>query len=97
MTLNATCGQCILFDYRIKHRGLGNRSDQERPVIYITYAHKSFKVRRRQELFSAEIQAASQAQKVRMHSKPFQLPHPGLGLYSIACSSVPLSQFLESG
>ena len=31
-------GDVIIFDYRIKHRGLSNRSDQPRPVIYITYS-----------------------------------------------------------
>jgi ectoine hydroxylase-related dioxygenase (phytanoyl-CoA dioxygenase family) len=31
-------GQALLFDYRVKHRGLGNRSTEERPLLYITYA-----------------------------------------------------------
>mmetsp|Transcript_9665 Transcript_9665/g.23789 ORF Transcript_9665/g.23789 Transcript_9665/m.23789 type:complete len:439 (-) Transcript_9665:114-1430(-) len=43
MTVNAAQGQCILFDYRIKHRGLGNKSNEKRPVIYITYAKSGFK------------------------------------------------------
>jgi hypothetical protein len=31
-------GQALLFDYRLKHRGLGNNSTTERPLLYITYA-----------------------------------------------------------
>ena len=35
-------GQALLFDYRIKHRGLGNRSSEPRPVVYFTYAQAGF-------------------------------------------------------
>jgi len=35
-------GQAILFDYRLKHRGLGNASSSERPLIYITYSRPFF-------------------------------------------------------
>ena len=31
-------GAALLFDYRLKHRGLGNHSTVERPLLYITYA-----------------------------------------------------------
>ncbi len=33
-------GECLLFDYRLKHRGLANRSQKGilRPMVYITYA-----------------------------------------------------------
>lgn len=31
-------GQCLLFDYRIKHRGLANHDIHPRPVLYFTYA-----------------------------------------------------------
>ena len=31
-------GSALLFDYRLKHRGLGNNSTEERPLLYITYA-----------------------------------------------------------
>ncbi len=41
--LEAKCGQCILFDYRIRHRGIGNKTQEKRPVVYITYAKKSFR------------------------------------------------------
>ena len=35
-----TCkaGSAVLFDYRTKHRGLGNRSGEDRPLLYLTYA-----------------------------------------------------------
>eukprot|EP00457_Paulinella_chromatophora_P001661 gb/GEZN01001663.1/.p1 GENE.gb/GEZN01001663.1/~~gb/GEZN01001663.1/.p1 ORF type:complete len:836 (-),score=116.50 gb/GEZN01001663.1/:387-2528(-) len=37
-------GQALLFDYRLKHRGLGNRTnDTIRPLIYITYGTASWK------------------------------------------------------
>jgi ectoine hydroxylase-related dioxygenase (phytanoyl-CoA dioxygenase family) len=32
--LNA--GQVLLFDYRVKHRGVENRSDRPRPMLYFT-------------------------------------------------------------
>ena len=31
-------GELLIFDYRVEHRGLGNRTDASRPVAYITYA-----------------------------------------------------------
>ena len=31
-------GQALIFDYRTRHRGLGNSSGDERPLLYITYA-----------------------------------------------------------
>jgi hypothetical protein len=31
-------GSVLLFDYRLKHYGQGNRSDHARPVLYLTYA-----------------------------------------------------------
>jgi ectoine hydroxylase-related dioxygenase (phytanoyl-CoA dioxygenase family) len=34
----AKAGQAIIFDYRIKHRGLGNKSTEVRPLLYLTYA-----------------------------------------------------------
>ena len=30
----------MLFDYRVKHRGLGNNSSAPRPVVYVTYARR---------------------------------------------------------
>lgn len=35
-----TCelGTCVLFDYRIIHRGAANRSDQPRPLVYCVYS-----------------------------------------------------------
>ena len=34
-------GEAILFDYRLKHRGLANNSTAARPVVYLTYASSS--------------------------------------------------------
>jgi len=38
-------GTPIIFDYRLGHRGLGNSSNEIRPILYLTYAQnaKSFK------------------------------------------------------
>eukprot|EP00658_Telonema_sp_P-2_P051444 TRINITY_DN39508_c0_g1_i1.p1 TRINITY_DN39508_c0_g1~~TRINITY_DN39508_c0_g1_i1.p1 ORF type:complete len:656 (+),score=131.13 TRINITY_DN39508_c0_g1_i1:106-1968(+) len=38
LALVGGAGQAIFFDHRIKHRGLGNRSLEMRPLVYITYA-----------------------------------------------------------
>lgn len=35
-------GGFILFDYRLKHRGLANTSGEPRPLVYITYAKPFF-------------------------------------------------------
>jgi len=37
----ASKGVPIIFDYRLGHRGLGNNSQEPRPVIYLTYTRKS--------------------------------------------------------
>jgi len=40
----AKAGTPVIFDYRLGHRGLGNLSDQPRPILYLTYTvEKSFK------------------------------------------------------
>jgi hypothetical protein len=36
-------GHLLLFDYAVYHRGLGNRSKESRPVLYLTYAKKGVK------------------------------------------------------
>lgn len=36
-------GTAIVFDYRIVHRGSANRSSEDRPVLYFTYAKPWFK------------------------------------------------------
>ena len=36
-------GSAIMFDYRIVHRGLGNRSRVRRPLLYLTYARSWFR------------------------------------------------------
>jgi hypothetical protein len=33
-------GTAILFDYRLGHRGMGNKSDAARPTLYLTYTNK---------------------------------------------------------
>lgn len=35
-------GSFIVFDYRLRHRGLGNRSAEARPLLYLTYAKPFF-------------------------------------------------------
>ena len=35
-------GDALVFDYRIRHRGLGNRSMTPRPLLYITFAKKEY-------------------------------------------------------
>jgi len=37
-TPSLKAGSALLFDYRLKHRGLGNSGTEERPLLYITYA-----------------------------------------------------------
>lgn len=42
-TVLAEAGQCILFDFRLRHRGLGNKSRKPRPLLYVTYCIPSFR------------------------------------------------------
>ena len=42
-TIHAAAGSCILFDFRLRHRGLGNGGPRPRPLMYITYCIPSFK------------------------------------------------------
>lgn len=35
-------GGCFLMDYRLWHRGMANRSDRDRPILYIVYAREWF-------------------------------------------------------
>lgn len=35
-------GDCFLFDFRIRHQGTENRSDEQRPVVYICYTRRWF-------------------------------------------------------
>ena len=35
-------GGCFMMDYRLWHRGLPNRSDRDRPILYIVYAREWF-------------------------------------------------------
>jgi hypothetical protein len=38
LILTPDAGDCILFDYRLNHRGLGNKSQSNRALLYLTYA-----------------------------------------------------------
>ena len=38
---NRSVVQVLLFDYRLKHRGIGNQSDTPRPVLYLTYSRQA--------------------------------------------------------
>jgi len=35
-------GGCFLMDYRLWHRGMANRSERDRPILYMTYAREWF-------------------------------------------------------
>lgn len=35
-------GGCFLMDYRLWHRGMPNRSDRDRPIVYIVFAREWF-------------------------------------------------------
>ena len=35
-------GGCFVMDYRLLHHGLANRSDRDRPILYIVYAREWF-------------------------------------------------------
>jgi ectoine hydroxylase-related dioxygenase (phytanoyl-CoA dioxygenase family) len=44
VAVTAAAGDAILFDYRLRHRGLPNKtSDVVRPLVYITYAKPFFR------------------------------------------------------
>ncbi len=36
------CGDCFMFDYRLQHQGMANKSGAVRPVLYVTYARPWF-------------------------------------------------------
>eukprot|EP00462_Mataza_sp_D1_P007290 CAMPEP_0175122598 /NCGR_PEP_ID=MMETSP0087-20121206/1802_1 /TAXON_ID=136419 /ORGANISM="Unknown Unknown, Strain D1" /LENGTH=338 /DNA_ID=CAMNT_0016404247 /DNA_START=89 /DNA_END=1105 /DNA_ORIENTATION=+ len=42
VNVSISAGHYLLFDYRLRHRGLGNMSDEARPLLYITYSIPSF-------------------------------------------------------
>ena len=43
VVLLAKAGTPLLFDYRVRHRGLANRSQTPRPMLYVTFAKKNYK------------------------------------------------------
>eukprot|EP00232_Nephroselmis_pyriformis_P022405 CAMPEP_0182871392 /NCGR_PEP_ID=MMETSP0034_2-20130328/11098_1 /TAXON_ID=156128 /ORGANISM="Nephroselmis pyriformis, Strain CCMP717" /LENGTH=345 /DNA_ID=CAMNT_0025003943 /DNA_START=366 /DNA_END=1400 /DNA_ORIENTATION=- len=42
LILRMKAGECVIFDYRLKHRGLGNTSTLPRALVYLTYAVPGF-------------------------------------------------------
>jgi ectoine hydroxylase-related dioxygenase (phytanoyl-CoA dioxygenase family) len=44
VAITAAAGDAIVFDYRLRHRGLPNKTaDVVRPLVYVTYAKPFFK------------------------------------------------------
>ena len=42
MVLLAKAGTPLMFDYRVRHRGLANRSQTPRPLLYVTFAKANY-------------------------------------------------------
>lgn len=42
IALEMTAGSCVVFDDRLMHRGLGNRSDVDRHIAYFSYRRKGY-------------------------------------------------------
>jgi aminoglycoside phosphotransferase len=42
-TVNISAGDCVLFDYRLYHRGTATIGKQERPVLYLVYSRPWFR------------------------------------------------------
>ena len=42
VVLLAKAGTPLLFDYRVRHRGLANRSNTPRPLLYVTFAKANY-------------------------------------------------------
>ena len=79
----ARAGDCVLFDYRLWHRGLPNRSDADRPVLYLVVGKPwwtdSRNYRQEKSLFpAAGAQRVSEAG--RSASKPTTRKLPALGV-----------------
>jgi ectoine hydroxylase-related dioxygenase (phytanoyl-CoA dioxygenase family) len=43
LTASSTRGQVVLFDLRLRHRGRGNKSTKDRPIMYLSYVHSWYK------------------------------------------------------
>jgi len=62
-TFALTCrdGDAVLFDYRIKHRGMANNMQFDRPVLYLAYSKPYFRdvgnTRSTKSLFDAAVEA----------------------------------------
>ena len=65
-------GHALIFDYRTKHRGLGNQSSDERPLLYITCASGRASDAGRTPPTPAAPQLTSRSSlHYRRYSKPF--------------------------
>lgn len=43
LALEIPAGSAVVFDYRLLHRGLANRTDRSRPILYLTFAAPWFR------------------------------------------------------
>ncbi|MEZ4448504.1 MAG: phytanoyl-CoA dioxygenase family protein [Nannocystaceae bacterium] len=43
LALTVPAGSAVIFDYRLLHRGLANRTDRSRPILYLTFAAPWFR------------------------------------------------------
>ena len=43
LPLEIPAGSALLFDYRLLHRGLANRTDKVRPILYLTFCRPCFR------------------------------------------------------
>lgn len=43
LPLAVPAGSAVIFDYRLLHRGLANRTDRSRPILYLTFAAPWFR------------------------------------------------------
>ena len=65
-------GHALIFDYRTKHRGLGNQSSDERPLLYITCASgRASDARRRTHARRPAALTSRSSLHYRRYSKPF--------------------------
>ena len=63
----AKAGDCVIFDYRLWHRGLPNRSDSDRPVLYLVVSRPwwtdSRNYRQEKSLFTPRDQSSNATAK----------------------------------
>lgn len=66
----ASVGDCLLMDYRLYHAGLANRSENIRPILYITYFRPWFRDYVNYRKHPPLVLAESEYEKVPPHFKP---------------------------